>query len=252
MIFVAPSGPPLSVSASPRSNNSIILQWNSPDRSSWNGKLMGYLIRYKPAGYPDSTVYYNNVTLVQPSIAREVSRLIVFQEYQVSVAAYNQQGVGVYSSWIWVRTKEGRPTAAPVNLTAQALSSTSIVLSWFPPNPQYINGISQGYNVDSTIWLNGSMQSSRFSIASNTSNMLGLQTMLLNQLYKYMEYQFTVSCFTSAGDGPHSSSVRVRTLEDGMSLLYSCFNTVLKIVCSTLPVRAVQDIRSCFTNLIIF
>ena len=179
------------------------------------------MIRYKPAGYPDSTIYFNNVTLFQPSIAREISGLIVFQEYQISVAAYNQQGVGVYSSWIWVRTKEGRPTASPINLTAKALSSTSVVLSWLPPNPQYINGISQGHHIDATIWLNGSIQSSRFTVASNTSNMLGLQTMLLNQLYKYVEYQLTVLCFTSAGDGPHSSPVRVRTLEDGMSVFYS-------------------------------
>lgn len=148
-------------------------------------------------------------------MAREITGLIIFQEYQISVAACNQRGVGVYSSWINVRTNEGRPTAQPTNLTAVALSSTTVLVSWMPPNPQYINGIIQGYHIDGTLQVNGTPVSARFTIPSNTSNMLGLQTAVLNELYKYVDYRLTVVCFTSVGDGPRSSPVRVHTLEDG-------------------------------------
>jgi protein sidekick len=215
LFITAPSGPPRALAGSPRSNSSVILQWQSPDQSVWNGQLIGYMIRYKPAGYPESTVSYSNVSGFLYSVAREITGLIVFQEYQISVAAYNRRGVGVYSDWIFVRTNEGRPTAFPTNLTAVALTSTTVFVSWMPPNPQYINGISQGYHVDSVMQLNNTLVSRRFTVASNTSNMLGLQTTVLQQLYKYAEYQLTVSCFTSMGDGPRSASIKVRTLEDG-------------------------------------
>ena len=218
-LLAAPSGPPRSVAGSPRSNSSIILQWHSPDPSVWNGRLLGYVIRYKPAGYPDSTVSFDNVTLFKNIMAREVRGLIMFLEYQISVAAYNQRGVGVFSNWVLVRTNEGRPTAQPSKVTGVALTSTSIHVSWMPPNPQYINGISQGYHVNVEMMFSGEKKLDQFVVPSNTSNMLGVQSTVLKGLLKYVEYDISVSCFTSVGDGPRSAPISVRTLEDGECLV---------------------------------
>ena len=46
-----------------------------------------------------------------------------------------------------VTTLEGRPTAPPTNLILEALSSTTIKVTWTPPDGQFINGINQGYKV---------------------------------------------------------------------------------------------------------
>ena len=104
------------------------------------------MVRYKPSGYPDSTLTYENITshLV---LMYELSGLIVFTEYEISVAAYNSKGVGVFSDTIQVRTQEGMPTQPPRQLSGRAVTSTSIRLEWLPPDPQYINGINQGYKV---------------------------------------------------------------------------------------------------------
>lgn len=41
---------------------------------------------------------------------------------------------------------------------------------------------------------------------------------VVNGLFKYTEYEFQVSAFTSVGDGPKSSSRIERTKEDGKRL----------------------------------
>ena len=52
------------------------------------------------------------------------------------------------------------------------------------------------------------------TIPSNTSNMLGLQTTYLNDLYKFTEYEIRILCFTASGDGPMSDPEVEQTLED--------------------------------------
>jgi len=222
---LAPSGPPRNVIGSARSNSSIVLQWQSPDPDEWNGQLRGYVIRYKPSGYPDSTRSYENITTFQYSVIHELTGLIYFQEYQLAVAAYNSRGLGVFSSNIAVRTSEGQPTAPPRNVTASAVSSTAVNVHWRPPSQQHINGITQGYHVNFTATFNDSMPSRRRTFSSNLTNMLGEQSAVLTGLYKYTEYRLTVVCFTGAGEGPPSRPVYIRTLEDGKTILQ--YNTIL-------------------------
>ena len=77
----------------------------------------------------------------------ELKGLIVFQEYEISVAAYNQKGVGVYSNNILVRTQEGKPTMPPSNVAIIPVNSTAIKLTWLPPDSQFLNGNNLGYKV---------------------------------------------------------------------------------------------------------
>ncbi len=219
-LVAAPSGPPLGVAGSARSNDSIIVQWQPPEEEDWNGPLLGYKIRYKPSGYPDSTLLYINVTnyLIKTF---ELRSLIVFQEYQIGIAAYNQKGNGVYSSYIRVRTQEGRPTAPPTELNATALNSTAVVLTWLPPDPQKLNGINLGYRIHATVVSNDGLgEAIEMLVPSNTTNMLGRQTGYLQDLAKFTEYSVTVLCFTSRGDGPNSSAEVVQTMEDGKCELH--------------------------------
>ena len=43
---------------------------------------------------------------------------------------------------------EGHPTASPENLQVTAFNSTTLEVTWEPPNQQFINGISLGYKVE--------------------------------------------------------------------------------------------------------
>lgn len=76
-----------------------------------------------------------------------IGGLIIWKDYEIQVAAYNIKGVGVYSRSIRIKTKEGIPAAPPKEVEAIAVSSTTIKVSWKPPDPWMINGINQGYKV---------------------------------------------------------------------------------------------------------
>ena len=47
-----------------------------------------------------------------------------------------------------MRTLEGHPTAPPENLQVTAFNSTTLEVSWDPPNQQFINGRNLGYKVE--------------------------------------------------------------------------------------------------------
>jgi hypothetical protein len=86
----------------PSTNTSVILGWQPPDEDTWNGPLQGYTIQYKLAGYPNSTFQRQTVTLMSGNPRYELRGLAYFQEYEIQIAAYNIEGIGVFSSLIHV------------------------------------------------------------------------------------------------------------------------------------------------------
>jgi len=221
-----PSGSPRGLVGSPRSNSSILLQWQSPDTDRWNGQILGYTLRYKPSGYPDTTTTTQNIPF-QDSVMLELTGLIVFQEYEISVTSYNQKGVGPYGQSVLVRTLEGRPTAPPLDVSVTTVSSTVVNITWSPPNPQYINGINQGYHIRALAADNSTSDVS-MTVLSNTLNMLGVQRATMTGLSKYAVYAFMVACFTAQGDGPASPTLVTRTFQDVPDQVSSLtFSTVM-------------------------
>ena len=200
--------------ASPRSNTSITVQWQAPEENHWNGRLLGYVIRYKLANYDDDFYQYINITnaLVR---THEVKYLIYFEEYAVSLGAYNAKGVGNYSQAVKVRTLEGRPTAPPTGVKAMPMNSTEIEVKFLPPNPQKINGVNQGYKVEARK-PNSPAPEKVVLLPPDPTNMYGEQTGHIKGLMKYTDYKITVLCYTFKGDGPKSDPpVDVKTMEDG-------------------------------------
>ncbi|XP_054706957.1 protein sidekick-like [Uloborus diversus] len=210
-----PSGPPQGVVGGARSSTSIMLQWQNPAEDDRNGNLFGYVIRYKLAGYAASPWAYHNVTNeAQHSFL--LQDLIVWQNYEIQVAAYNEKGVGVYSSSIYIRTREGVPQSAPTDVHVKAVNSTAIYVSWKPPDPQLINGINQGYKLQT--WLDNpdsnATPTHTVLVAPSPLDPLAEQDSHVGGLEKYTSYHITVLCFTSPGDGPRSDSVIVTTMQD--------------------------------------
>lgn len=211
-----PSAPPIGVVGAARSSTSIIIQWQPPPLDTHNGVLYGYIVRYKLAGYKDTVWYHKNVTnSVQYSCLLE--DLIVWRNYEIQVAAYNEMGTGVYSPAIFIRTKEGKPSASPPNVKAKALNSTAILVSWNQTDPQLMNGLNQGYRVTAYIfdsWKH-SKKLAKEIIATPAPIQSQGQEVIFSDLQPYTDFIITVSCFTSAGDGPvNDPPIYVKTLED--------------------------------------
>ncbi|XP_078691032.1 protein sidekick-2-like isoform X2 [Branchiostoma floridae x Branchiostoma belcheri] len=206
-----PDAPPQGVLASARDTESIMLEWRAPPEENQNGDLYGYIISYNIIGlgsYPDE----RNIT--DPAATSYVlDGLIVFTEYEIRIAAYNIEGVGVYSNPITQRTAEGVPTRAPELQSITSVNSSVLELTWRGCNTAYINGINQGYKMKA--W--GFDRDPLRHPANITQLVLpgpNLQTEYMVDMRKFTRYRIGVLCYTSVGDGPLSNLQVIRTLED--------------------------------------
>ncbi|XP_024084969.1 protein sidekick [Cimex lectularius] len=205
-----PSGPPLGFAGSARSSSEIITQWQPPLDEHKNGQILGYIIRYRLFGYNHSPWTTHNITNeAQRNFL--IQDLITWKDYILQIAAYNNKGIGVFSDGIKIKTKEGVPEAPPGNVRVSALNSTSVFVSWKPPNPQKINGINQGYKLQAYI---GDKVVHSVTVPPSLLDPLEEQKTIMTGLDKYVEYNITVLCFTDPGDGVQSEPITVTTHED--------------------------------------
>ncbi|CAM4711598.1 unnamed protein product [Leuciscus chuanchicus] len=204
-----PSAPPQNVIASGRTNQSIMIQWQPPAESHQNGILRGYIIRYRLTGLPVD-IQYKNIS--NPDVTNLLLEdLIIWTNYEIEVAAYNGAGLGVYCHKVTEWTLQGVPTIAPGNVKAEPVNSTTIRFTWTAPNPQFINGINQGYKL--LAWEPG--KEDEMTVVTVRPNFQdSVHVGHISGLKKFSEYFTSVLCFTTPGDGPRSSPRRLRTHED--------------------------------------
>ncbi|CAG06587.1 unnamed protein product, partial [Tetraodon nigroviridis] len=204
-----PSAPPQNVIASGRTNQSIMIQWQPPPESHQNGILRGYVVRYRLTGLP---VDYQLKNISSPDVTNLLLEdLIIWTNYEIEVAAFNGAGLGAFSHKVTEWTLQGVPTIAPGNVQAEAVNSTTIRFTWTAPNPQFINGINQGYKLltweprkDKDVTM--VIVRPNFQDSVHVGYVTGLK--------KFTEYYTSVLCFTTPGDGPRSPPRAARTHED--------------------------------------
>ena len=212
-----PSGPPLGLVGSARSESEIMIQWKPPAEDNQNGEILGFVVRYRLYGYIESPWSYRNITK-QLQRTYLITELITWKDYEIQISAYNFKGVGSYASPIKVKTREGVPSASPTGVRAQAVDSSVIKVWWSPPDPQKINGINQGYKLQA--WTGDPDDpetkgpDATVTVAPNVLNPLSEQSSLIDHLTPWTAYNITVLCFTSPGDGKRSPAELVRTWQD--------------------------------------
>ncbi|XP_070184420.1 protein sidekick-2-like [Littorina saxatilis] len=205
-----PSSPPRNFFCTQGGEGEIVATWDPPEESTWNGDLQGYILRYKVANLPDLTLRDMRVPGAQKR-SHTIPYLVAYKQYAVSLAAYNEEGIGAISNPFYVWTREARPTSSPQNVVATATNSTTVFLQWDPPNAGEINGRNLGYMIE--VLKNGTQVRS-FFVSSDPNNMEGRQTREIYDLAKFTEYTLTIACQTSPGPGPFSQPVTVKTQED--------------------------------------
>ncbi|XP_075926010.1 LOW QUALITY PROTEIN: protein sidekick-2-like [Petromyzon marinus] len=211
-----PEGTVQMVVAAGRTNRTIALQWQSPPESQWNGALKGFLIRYR-LSIDRADYQYKNVPNSEMT-SYLLEDLSVWTSYEVEVAAYNGAGLGPYSTAVQEWTLEGVPTAPPDRVRAEAINSTTIHVTWFPPNSHFIHGVNQGYKL--LAWRPespGDVTVRTLPPQPEGSGPGGgtgpLHSGYLSALRKFTEYHVSVLCYTTPGDGPRSPPLRLRTSE---------------------------------------
>ncbi|CAG5904056.1 unnamed protein product [Menidia menidia] len=204
-----PSAPPQNVIASGRTNQSIMIQWQPPQESHQNGLLRGYIVRYRLTGLP---VDYQIKNISSPDVTTLLLEdLIIWTNYEIEVAAYNGAGLGAFSHKVTEWTLQGVPTIAPGNVQVEAVNSTAIRFTWTAPNPQFINGINQGYKL--LAWEPGKDEEvAMVTVRPNFQD--SVHVGYVTGLKKFTGYYTSVLCFTTPGDGPRSPPKALRTHED--------------------------------------
>ena len=97
------------------------------------------------------------------------------------------------------------PSGPPTNVQVFAISSTTIRLTWDPPQPEDQNGIIQAYNITITEVVTGRMMYFREG---------GMDSLLtVNSLHPYYTYQCSISAAT-IGSGP-AANISVTTHQGG-------------------------------------
>ncbi|XP_053310046.1 protein sidekick-2 [Spea bombifrons] len=204
-----PSASPQNVIANGRTNQSIMIQWQPPPENHQNGILKGYVIRYCLSGLPVGYQYKN---LSSPDITSFLLEdLIIWTNYEIEVAAFNNAGLGVYSPKVTEWTLQGVPTVPPGNVKVEAVNSTTIRFTWTPPSPQFVNGINQGYKL--IMW--DPAQEDDVTVVTVRPNFQdSVHVGFIPGMKKFTKYMASVLCFTTPGDGPRSTPQPVWTHED--------------------------------------
>ncbi|XP_045516284.1 tyrosine-protein phosphatase Lar isoform X3 [Pieris brassicae] len=200
-----PGAPPMNVTAVAFSPTAIRVSWQPPPAERANGRIAYYKLLCVESGRGDSeamVVKLNQSTFVLDELRR-------WTEYRIWVLAGTSVGDGPASYPVTVRTHEDVP-GEPQDVKVNAINSTSIHVTWKPPQEKDKNGIIRGYHVhvqevkeEGKGFLNDPM---RFNVMDDTTlelNVSGLQP--------DTRYNVQVAALTRKGDGDRSPPVSVKT-----------------------------------------
>ena len=207
----SPTESPTDIKVIPITVKSVRVEWTPLFPDSWSGdpSTGGYRIKYRkmsdiPTAYSTQNLEFRD-TLARTAILDNLERDM---NYEVVVVSFNAQGESPPSPPFTIYVGEAVPIGEPQNVSAEALSSTDIRITWQPPNEQDRNGELLGYKIF--------YRREQDPIGSEEVEVVGASTFVHDLLYldMYTNYIITILSFNPAGDGPLSSPVSSITLED--------------------------------------
>lgn len=146
--------------------------------------------------------------------------------YTVTVATYNEDGVGPTSASDSVTTPQSIPTA-PRQVRVDILTQQLVIVSWLPPDPT--NGIIIDYTVRVFVELSGQLFDSA-TVTTEPVNFVGLDL-------DNVRYRTAVSARTSVGSGPDSEPVYIGMEPETVTTSVTVQETPSEIVVSTSEVQ---------------
>lgn len=204
-----PDVAPANVTLRTASETSLWLRWMPLLEQEYNGNpdSVGYRIRYLRSDGRGRAV----VHVIHDRVEREytIEDLEEWTEYRVQVQAFNAIGSGPWSHLVLGRTRESVPSSGPSNVSAQATSSSSMLVRWSDIPEADCNGLILGYKV--MYKEKDSEARARFWLAEGNTS----RSAQLTGLGKFMLYEIRVLAFTRIGDGvPSRPPILERTLDD--------------------------------------
>ncbi|EGV95786.1 Protein sidekick-1 [Cricetulus griseus] len=204
-----PDVAPTSITVRTASETSLRLRWVPLPDSQYNGnpESVGYRVKYWRSDQPSSVL----AQVVNDRLEREltIEELEEWTEYELRMQAFNAIGAGPWSELVRGRTRESVPSAAPENVSAEAVSSTQILLTWASVPEQDQNGLILGYKI---LYRAKDLDPEPRSHVVRGNH---TQSALLAGLRKFVVYELQVLAFTRIGNGvPSSPLILERTKDD--------------------------------------
>lgn len=141
-----PTAAPSDVTVESRGPSTIRVAWKAPPSETWNGKLLGFYVGFRPrsnnnidghqlAGIQQGSFSYRTIHYAsgQQMFETFLTGLMRGHEYEVVVKAFNNVGSGPDSHLMAVRTFDGDLPASP-SLFAHQTTQSSIALRWTYPS----------------------------------------------------------------------------------------------------------------------
>nr|XP_022920801.1 Down syndrome cell adhesion molecule-like protein Dscam2 isoform X2 [Onthophagus taurus] len=208
--------PPRNVRVVEQFSKSIGLSWTSG--YAGNSPINNYIVQYKLGSdsWPNQPL---KITVPGPQTSTTLHNLRPSQVYHIRVLSENRLGLSEPSQIVQVSTLEEVPSGSPLDIRAEAKSSTEIVVTWEPPQRDTWNGNLLGYHIgyqpvsDST-----SQESDTYTFKSVEVRAHFGGEATLQGLAKFTTYNIIVQAYNSRGSGPATDPITARTLEDTPSL----------------------------------
>nr|XP_060635514.1 phosphatidylinositol phosphatase PTPRQ [Anolis sagrei ordinatus] len=190
-----PSSPPRRLTVKQLSGVTVKLSWQPPLEP--NGIILYYTVHIW------NLISRRSINVTEPSL--EITDLEYNSEYNVYVTASTRFGDGnMKSNLTMFRTSEGAPSDPPRNIWYKNLTSSSIEISWDPP--QKPNGVIQFYSIYYKNDSNTYIQNFTNYYTDHESDNATLST-VLNDLAKWSHYTLWLTANTAIGNGNQISEI---------------------------------------------
>ncbi|RWS09189.1 hemicentin-1-like protein, partial [Dinothrombium tinctorium] len=209
LIVIEVPGQPMHVRVKETWSRSVSIFWTSPFNG--NSPISQYIVQY---WIKQSTARRLHEFVVQSvHTAALIKDLKPGQSYELTVVAENEVGRGDASDTISFDTAAEEPSAPPVDVSAEARGSSTIKVTWKVPPKEHWNGNLLGFYIGFKV--HGSQQpySFRSFDAAGTTNLSYIYEFPITNLLRSTVYDIVVKAFNSAGSGPQSHRLRVKTLD---------------------------------------
>ncbi|XP_015837098.1 neogenin isoform X4 [Tribolium castaneum] len=180
------------------SPRTIYLNWRPPETP--NGNILRYMVYYMETS---SSVEHNIDTT---ELKYHLVGLSVYTEYSVWVVAVNENGPGAATDEKIVRTLSASPSEPPSNITLEP-TSTTVIVRWEPPPPEYQNGVITGYK------LKYRKQGKKGVTVTTSANE---RFYVLNDLERGAEYQVKLWAINVNGTSPPTEWITVETYKNDL------------------------------------
>ncbi|XP_022095861.1 roundabout homolog 1-like isoform X2 [Acanthaster planci] len=187
------------VSIEPIGSTSLKITWRVSKNEPY---IDGYHIKYSVQDSHDmiiQTVTGSNIKLL--------TDLTPWTWYRVTIQPFNGLYLGPESPHQDARTQSGVPTSAPRNVQVVNNGTAAILVTWNPPLASTVQGVIAGYNVYCLAYT--------AALHKNVTTEAGQLSVRVTRLLVGEVYKLSVAAFTTAGEGPSSSVIRVQITQGG-------------------------------------